>query len=129
MELWESLIRTVSALAVVLGLMGLLIVIVRRLNLKGVLEPTRAPVRILGSGYVGPRKSVMLISVAGEYLIIGATADDLVPLGRVQDPQQIERLLGNTPVAAASTMPPTVLSRISQWLRGPQATATEGLGS
>ncbi|HZS12761.1 MAG TPA: hypothetical protein VFA38_10965, partial [Nitrospirales bacterium] len=65
MELWESLIRMVSALAVVLGLMAVLIVIMRRLNLKGVLEPTRAPVRILGSGYIGPRKSVMLISVAG----------------------------------------------------------------
>jgi flagellar protein FliO/FliZ len=104
MELWESVVRMGSALAVVLGLMLLLVVIARRLNLKGVLEPAQATVRVLGSGAVGPRKSILLVSVAGECLIVGSTANDLVPLGRIEDRAQVERLLGH--LTAESAAPP-----------------------
>jgi len=94
MEFWDSLIRMVSALAVVIGLMMVLAAVARRLMGSRSLTLNQAPVvQVLGSGYVGPRKSIALVAVGGELLIVGTTATDLVPLGRVSDPQQVNRLL------------------------------------
>lgn len=94
MDFWESLIRMVSALAVVLGLMMLLALAARRWLGGRVLAGTDTPlVQVLGTGYLGPKKSVALVSVAGDLLIVGSTADSLVPLGRVSDPEQVRLAL------------------------------------
>jgi len=94
----ETFIRMISALAVVLGLMMVLAAAARRwLGGRGLAlgsakgEPPL--VQVLGTGYLGPRKSVTLVAVAGDLLIVGSTADRLVPLGRVSDPVQIRRVL------------------------------------
>jgi flagellar protein FliO/FliZ len=103
-DIWESLLRTLSALAIVLVLMGLLAIAARRVmgNRLG-LVGTRPLVHVLASGYVAPRKTIALVSVAGEYLIIGATATDLVPLGRVSDAAKVQELLASTAVDPSST--------------------------
>ncbi len=98
MDFWESLIRMVSALAVVLGLMMLLALAARRwLGGRGLtlsLAKGETPlVQVLGTGYLGPKKSVALVSVAGDLLIVGSTADSLVSLGRVSDPEQVRLVL------------------------------------
>ncbi len=94
MDFWDSLIRMVSALALVLGLMGGLYLLSRRFLGARVLTGGGAPlVKVLGTGYLGPRKSVAVVAVCGEVHVLGMTADDLVPLGKVTDPEQIRRLL------------------------------------
>lgn len=98
MDFWESLIRMVSALAAVLGLMMLLALAARRwLGGRGLtlnLAKGEAPlVQVLSTGYLGPKQRVALVAVAGDLLIVGSTADGLVPLGRVSDPEQVRRLL------------------------------------
>jgi len=117
-DLWESLFRTVSALAIVLVLMGLATVIFRRVmgNRLGAVggQPL---VQVLATGYIAPRKTVSLVSVAGEYLIVGTTATDLVPLGRLNDSTQIHELLARTTEVSttpSSSMPDSVLS---SWLQ------------
>lgn len=97
MEFWDSLIRMVSALAVVVGLMMVLATVARRLLGGRALALSQTPmVQVLGSGYLGPRKSIALVAVAGDLLIVGTTATDLVPMGRVSDPEQVRRLLGQS---------------------------------
>lgn len=97
MEFWDSLIRMVSALAVVVGLMMVLAAVARRLLGGRALALSQTPmVQVLGSGYLGPRKSIALVAVAGDLLIVGTTATDLVPMGRVSDPEQVRRLLGQS---------------------------------
>lgn len=117
-DLWESLFRTVSALAVVLVLMGIATVTVRRLMGPRLgIAGTRPLVRVLASGYIAPRKTIALVSVAGEYLIVGLTATDLVPLGRVSDSAELRELLavtGEKPAAEPASVPRD--SRVS-WLR------------
>ncbi len=89
MDFYESLFRMLSALAVVLGLMVLVVVIVRRLLGTRALAQISAPlVQVLGTAYLGPRKSIAVVAVAGELLIVGVTSTDLIPLGRVRDPKQ-----------------------------------------
>lgn len=117
-DLWESLFRTVFALAIVLVLMGIVAVVFRRLmgHRLGVVGG-RPLVQVLATGYIAPRKTVTLVAVAGEYLIIGTTATDLVPLGRIKDSTQLAELLARAteaPTAQTSSMPDSVFS---SWIR------------
>ncbi len=102
MDFFDSLIRMVSSLAIVLGLMLALAYAARRwYGGRGPISVKTPLVEVLGTGYLGPRKSVALVAVAGELLIIGSTADDLVPLGRVSDPETVRRLLNGTGTSEA----------------------------
>ncbi len=94
MDVWESVVRMVSALGVVLALMFGLLALVRSSVGRRFLPVAGDPVvNILGSGSLGSRKHVLVVAVAGEVLILGTTATDLVPLGKVTDPEQVKRLL------------------------------------
>jgi flagellar protein FliO/FliZ len=84
MDLWDSMIRMVSALAVVLTLMFILVALARRIGAGRMFNTSGGQlVQVLGSSYIGPRKTVTLVSVAGELLVVGTTATDVVPLGRL----------------------------------------------
>lgn len=117
-DLWESLFRTVAALAIVLVLMGIVAVTVRRvmgprLGIAG----GRPLVRILASGYVAPRKTIALVSVAGEYLIVGTTATDLVPLGRLSDSAELRDLLTLTSEKPSTETTPVTQELFASWFR------------
>jgi flagellar protein FliO/FliZ len=118
-DLWESLIRTLSALAIVLVLMGLLALAARRLvghRWSGAGMVPRPLVQVLGSGYIGPRKTIALVSVAGEYLVVGTTATDLVPLGRIENSGTLQELLASYP-AASMADPSGPSGRTAAWLQ------------
>jgi flagellar protein FliO/FliZ len=106
MDVSDSLMRTLWALAIVLGLMMVLAAVVRRLfGGRLCLQAEQPLVRILGSGYVGARKSIAVIAVAEEVFVVGSTADSLVPLGRITDREQVRRLLA---VQSAGGVPESV---------------------
>jgi len=102
MEMWETVVRMVSALGVVLALMFGLLALVKSSVGRRFLPVAGDPlVNILGSGSLGSRKHVLVVAVAGEVLILGTTATDLVPLGKVTDPEQVKRLLLEAPSKSA----------------------------
>lgn len=116
-DLWESLFRSVSALVIVLVLMGIVAVTVRRVMGQRLgIAGGRPLVRVLASSYIAPRKTIALVSVAGEYLIVGTTATDLVPLGRISDSTELRELLAladERPSADTATVTrDTVVSRL-----------------
>ena len=93
-DFWDSFIRMGSALALVLALMGGLVFLVRRFGGTRLCAPTSTQmVQVLGSGYIGPRKTISLVSVAGEFLIVGMTPTDLVPLGHITDRERVQQFL------------------------------------
>ena len=117
-DLWESLFRTVAALAIVLVLMGLVAVTIRgvmgqRLGVAG----GRPLIRVLASGYIAPRKTISVVSVAGEYLIVGTTATDLVPLGRISDSSELRELLSLNSENAITEAAPASQEGFAAWLR------------
>ncbi|MGE0642035.1 MAG: FliO/MopB family protein [Nitrospira sp.] len=117
-DLWESLFRTGAALAIVLVLMGIVALAFRRLmgDRLGTVGG-RPLVQILATGYIAPRKTVTLVSVAGEYLIVGTTATDLVPLGRISDSAHVKELLAQTTEAPTAQTTPAANSAFSSWIR------------
>ncbi|MBX3332580.1 MAG: flagellar biosynthetic protein FliO [Nitrospira sp.] len=114
-DLWESLFRTASALAIVLVLIGVVTIIFRRVTgNRWRVGGGRPLVQVLATGYVAPRKTISLVSVAGEYLIVGTTPTDLVPLGRINDSGHVTELLAQTSDTQTSSTPDAVFS---SWLR------------
>jgi flagellar protein FliO/FliZ len=123
-DLWDSLLRTASALAIVLALMGLLAWAARRVLGSRIGMAGAGPlVRVVASGCIAPRKTIALVSVAGEYLIVGATANDLIDLGRVGDPAKVQALLAaSTPASPASPLQTTTLAAwLQRWTGSPAA--------
>jgi flagellar protein FliO/FliZ len=97
----------VSALALVLALIGGLVVLVRRFAGTRLGAPASTQiVQVLGSGYVGPRKTISLVSVAGEFLIVGMTPTDLVSFGHITDRERVQQFL-----SAATSGRPVVPGR------------------
>lgn len=104
-DFWDSFIRMASALALVLALIGGLVVLVRRFAGTRLCAPVSTPiVQVLGSGYIGPRKTISLVSVAGEFLIVGMTPTDLVSLGHITDRERVQQFL-STATSARSPVP------------------------
>lgn len=132
-DFWDSFLRMASALALVLALIAGLVALIRRFSGTRLFAGTRlfspvtAPmVQVLGSGYIGPRKTISLVSVAGEFLIVGATPTDLVSFGRITDQEQVRQLLsrvasGNPPVSPVS--PAGSPPQMSMEMKGGHATA------
>ena len=107
MELYDSVLRTIAALAAVLGLMALLAWGIRRFGFKPLFGGGSGPlIQVLATASLGPRKSISLVSIAGEVLIIGSSSTELVRLGRVRDPEHLFRagpLPNGLPVARADS--------------------------
>jgi flagellar biosynthetic protein FliO len=82
-ELYDSVIRMIAALAVVLSLMAAFAWSARRLLGKPLIPGSAPAIRVLATADLGGRKSIVLVSVADQTLIIGATATELVHLGTV----------------------------------------------
>lgn len=96
-DFWDSFIRMGSALALVLALMGGLLYLVRRFAGTRLCGPVSAQiVQVLGSGYIGPRKTISLVSVAGEFIVVGMTPTDLVSLGHITDRERVQQFLSAT---------------------------------
>jgi flagellar protein FliO/FliZ len=121
-DFWDSFIRMASALALVLALMGGLVVLIRRFAGTRFRTPVSSQiVQVLGSGYIGPRKSISLVSVAGEFLIVGMTPTDLVSLGHITDRERVQQFL-SAATSGRSVVPGRPSARID-----PQAPAGGGV--
>ena len=119
-DLWESLFRTLSALGIVLLLIGIATVVARRfLGPRLDLSGGRPLIRIVASSYIAPRKTISVVSVADEYLIVGTTATDLVPLGRIGDSAQLREALAGSTHNTVSDSVVNAQSVLASWLRRP----------
>ena len=126
-DFWDSFLRMAAALALVLALIAGLVALVRRFGGTRLFTPVTAPiVQVLGSGYLGPRKTISLVSVAGEFLIVGVTPTDLVSFGRITDQEQVRQFLAKS-ASVSSKIPsvpsPGVSVEIETDMKGGHATA------
>jgi len=93
-DFWGSFIQMASALALVLALIGGLVLLIRRFAGTRLGAPVSAQViQVLASGYIGPRKTISLVSVAGEFFAVGMTQTELVSLGHITDRERVQQFL------------------------------------
>ncbi|MEW6246983.1 MAG: flagellar biosynthetic protein FliO [Nitrospirota bacterium] len=125
MDFGENLVRTISSLVIVLALMAVFAAVARRLLGSRILAPCGPPlIQVLGTGYLGPRKTIAVVAVGGELLIVGTTPNDLVPLGRITDPEQVKRIVSQRSAVGVigQTMPGqpgamSAMASIRAWVR------------
>ncbi len=116
-DIWDSLFRTLAALAIVLLLMGIAALVARKvLGRRMDLSGGRPVIQVLATGYIAPRKMISIVSVADEYLIVGTTATDLVPLGRISDSAHLRELLTVTG-SKSDADPASLPSILAPWRR------------
>jgi len=87
------IMKTVSALAIVVGLMGLVAYGAKRFLVKKGGGPfSDDAITIVASRYVGSKMSVALIEVLGTYLVVGLTPQRISLLSRLDDEESFERI-------------------------------------
>ncbi len=79
-------------LALVLGVMFLVFFIFKKTVWKHSLGGDKQLVKVLGSGFLGPRKTISLVEVAGEILIVGISGDTITLLSNIKDEKKIEKI-------------------------------------
>lgn len=96
-DVWDSMGRTFLALGTVLLLMGAVAWIARRVFSQRIGMPGGTPlIQIVANSYLAPQKSIALVAVAGQYFIIGLTADTLIPLGRIENTDSLATLVSSS---------------------------------
>lgn len=85
MDIWDSTVRMVSALAVVLGVMVVVLYFAKGiLRKRGGWLGGEPMIQVLGNLYLGGRKSITVVEVAGEVLVVGATPGEMVLLSKMR---------------------------------------------
>jgi flagellar protein FliO/FliZ len=92
-ELVPSSMKMFSMLALVLGVIFLLFFGFKKFVLKNtVFGGGEKLVTVLGSGFLGPKKNIVLVEVAGEVLVLGMSQDHIALLTSITDPEKIEEI-------------------------------------
>ena len=89
-----NLIKMISALALVLGLMVVLYYLVRKTRWGGTSMAASNIIHVIAHRMLGSKKGIAIVSVAGEYLVLGIGKDQVSMLGKIESAQGIETLTG-----------------------------------
>lgn len=86
-------IKAIVTLAVVLGVMALVLYALKRfLNLAPGANGGSNPVKVLSTSFLGPKRNLAIVEVAGEVLVLGITPASITCLTKVEDPKKIDEL-------------------------------------
>ena len=89
----ETAGKMISSLALVIGLMFIIFYGFKKLVLKnGLMGGNTNAIKVLGTGVLGSKKSVALVEVAGEVLVLGISDDRISLLSKIEDKEKIEEL-------------------------------------
>ncbi len=86
-------VKTFTMFALVLALMFLVFFVFKKYVLKNtIFGGNEKFVRVLGTGFLGPKKSIVMVEVAGEVLVLGISNDNISLLTQIQDKEKIEEI-------------------------------------
>jgi flagellar protein FliO/FliZ len=93
MEMIPSGLKMISMFAVVLGLMFLIFFGFKKYVLKNTaFGGGNKLVNILGTWFLGPKKNIALVEVAGEVLVLGMSQENITLLSSIIDEEKIEEI-------------------------------------
>jgi flagellar protein FliO/FliZ len=92
-EFLASLLKMISALAVVLGVMLACLWAARKfMNNKGAGVDDGQMIRVLSTRYLGPKSSILLLDVLGNVIVVGVSGAQITMLTTITDEESLERL-------------------------------------
>ena len=81
------------ALIIIVGLIYLTIFLLRKSIYKGSHGASGDLVRILSSVYLGPKRAIFLVKVAGRILVLGVTDETISTLSEITDEETISQIV------------------------------------
>ena len=104
----STTVRTFTMFALVLGFMFLVFYLFKKFVLKNtIFGGNEKFVRVLGTGYLGPKKNIVLAEVAGEILVLGTSNDNISLLTHIQDQEKIEQIKASGKIPAGKKVTPS----------------------
>jgi flagellar protein FliO/FliZ len=92
-DVFASVVKMISSLAVVLGLMVAAAYVLKRVFQRvGTVQSDGGLVRVLSTHYLGPKNSVMVMEVLGNIMVIGISNNQMSLLATISDPEAVEKL-------------------------------------
>ena len=91
-DMTSAMVTMIAALAAVLGVICILFYAVRRFSHVPGSPAGHRLVSVLGSTFLGVKKTISLVEVPGAVLVLGITADRISLLTTIDDPAAIEAL-------------------------------------
>lgn len=93
-------------LLVVLGIMLLIFYCFKKFVWKNsIFGGGDKPVKVLSTGYLGPKKSIALVEIAGEVLVLGIANENITLLSNIQDETKIDLIKNNHKVKNGISAP------------------------
>ncbi len=91
-----SILKLFAMLAIVLSFMLALFYIFKKYVLKNTpFGNGERLVKVLGTGFIAPRKHIALVEVAGQILALGVSKDNISFLTEIDNPEMIEKIKSN----------------------------------
>jgi flagellar biogenesis protein FliO len=82
------LVKSILTLLFVLGLMGAALYALRLYMRKtgtASVKGAKAPVRVITTAFMGPKRNIAVVEVAGEVLVLGLTPQSITFLTKIED--------------------------------------------
>ncbi len=103
LDFLASLLKMISALAIVLGVMLAGLWAVRRfMNNTGAKVDDGQMIRVLSTRYLGPKSSILLLDVLGSVIVVGVSGTQMTLLTTITDEDSLERLRSASPAESAA---------------------------
>ncbi len=129
LNLMSTGIRMLAMLSLVLGLIFLLFFVFKKYVLKNtIFGGGDKLIKVLGTGYLAPKKNITLVEVAGEVLVLGISNDTISLLANIREKEKIDRIKnakeGADPRGSlsgvgtpGSTAPQSIIQGFSKYLK------------
>ena len=96
MSSWEfilSILKMLSALALVLGLMVVAMYFLKKfMNRTGGSIETDEFVKIISTRYLGPKNSIVILDILGRVIVVGISNQQISMLTEIDDRESLDRL-------------------------------------
>lgn len=89
------LVKSILTLVFVLGLLGVALFVLRRYMNGSAARPKQgsaAQVRVITSSFLGPKRNIAVVEVAGEMLVVGLTPTAITYLTKIERQDAIDEL-------------------------------------
>ena len=91
-DLMSTALKMLISLGVVLGGLLLIVFCVKKYLNRVTNESKNKFIRVLANSYIGVKKNVLLVEVAGSILILGVTSDHISLLDKIEDKNILKKI-------------------------------------
>ena len=92
-DFFSSLVKMISALAVVLGIMiGAMYFLKRFIKGAGTSIDDGNYIKVISTRYLGPKCNIMLLDILSSVVVIGVSNNQITMLTTISDPKSLEQL-------------------------------------